>query len=271
MALVVSVSPRDRVFLYGDGLFETIVVVDGRPLWLDLHLQRLRDGALRLRIPFSKPGLLKFLDEQLEEAGASSYVLRLTLSRGESARGYTPPVNPVPSYIASISPLPHSPRESAPPLTLARSDVELAEQPTLAGLKHCNRLEQVLGALDAREKRTDDVLMGTANGLVQCTTRHNVFVVHNGAVLTPCCDRSGVKGTRRQLLMQQLADELEIAVTEDAIHFDDLDRVDGMFVTNAIDGIRSVASFNGQAFEQLVLVDALQRAYFRAMDACLER
>lgn len=265
-----SVSPRDRVFLYGDGLFETIVVADGRPLWLDLHLQRLRDGALRLRIPFSKSELLAFLDEQLKNAGASSYVLRLTLSRGQSERGYAPPANPVPSYFASISPLPRQPRELAPAMTLARSDVELAEQPSLAGVKHCNRLEQVLGALDAREKRADDVLMGTAKGLVQCTTRHNVFVVCNGEVLTPCCDRSGVKGTRRELLMQRLAGELEIAVREDAIHFDDLDSVDGMFVTNAIDGIRSVASFNRQTFEPLALVGSLQQAYLRAMDECLE-
>lgn len=260
-----ALSLRDRVFLYGDGLFETIVVTQGHPVWLDLHLERLSLGAERLRIVFDQQQLRNFVDQQIASISAPHSVLRLTLSRGVSERGYLPPREMSANFFASCNELPQSPAHIAPPMTLATSTVALAEQPALAGIKHCNRLEQVLGALDARDQGVDEVLMATEDGLIQCTSRHNVFVVCGDRILTPPCERSGILGTRRRVLLEILAPAMGVTVSVQPIHKDELNEIDGVFVTNAIDGIRAVSHLNDRALQTPDIVVSLQGAYLNAM------
>ena len=154
-----SLDPRDRGLQYGDGLFETIAVFKGQPQCLADHLARLRHSAARLKFPeIELPGL----EAEIYQAAGSleKAVLKLILTRGASARGYRPPEWPEPTRIIMSSSWPDWPADYYLDGVRARvCEQRLAIQPALAGMKHLNRLEQVL----ARAEWTDP---GIAEGLM---------------------------------------------------------------------------------------------------------
>jgi 4-amino-4-deoxychorismate lyase len=150
-----SVSVRERALQYGDGLFETLSCIDGRPRWLSLHLARLSEGCERLRLPFQAYGTLAAEIRALA-AGQDRCVVKVIVSRGASSqRGYGVRAALAPTRIVSRHPWPAA-RSGA--LALGTSEVCLGENPALAGLKHLNRLEQVMAQI-RRPVDLDEVLM----------------------------------------------------------------------------------------------------------------
>ena len=128
---------------YGDGLFETIAVRAGRPSLLTQHLDRLALGCQRLAIEADLPLIRDEIIAYASQLGEG--VAKLILTRGDSLRGYAPAAGAAPRRILQGSPLPAYPRENAEHgIRLFDCQTRLAEQPLLAGLKHLNRLEQVL-------------------------------------------------------------------------------------------------------------------------------
>src|SRR5690606_29969257 len=150
-----AVAPDDRGLAYGDGVFETMRVHRGEVPWWDAHWRRLALGASRLQIALpparqarevaralfddAGDGVLKLLLSR--GAGGRDGGRRPPLSRGAGGRGYARPAKSVPTWILSRHPLPRPARGG---VSLHWCDVRLAVQPALAGIKHCNRLEQVL-------------------------------------------------------------------------------------------------------------------------------
>jgi len=129
-------------------------------------------------------------------------------------------------------------------------EIRLSDQPVLAGLKHCNRLEQVLARREWDEARIAEGLLLDARGALVCGTMTNVFVVRHGTLLTPRVDRCGVAGTIRETILSA-APAAGIAATEDALRPADLETADEAFVTNAILGVCPVTSLCGRSEGEL--------------------
>lgn len=256
-----SLPLPDRGLLYGDGLFETLLVADQRPLLLDLHLQRLADGLARLGFP----DCLSLAGEQLQmacrAAGPGFQVLRLTITRGAGLRGYAPPEASTARIIIQSQALDRDPRQPLPPARLAFLQTRWGMQPQLAGIKHLNRLEQVLAAGEARDSQCDDGVMLGQGGEVVSTTSGNLFAIAGGRLLTPTLDQAGIAGTRRRLVLEELAPACGLQGEVGTLNRDDLLTADELFLCNAVNGLRAVASLEARQWPAQPITARLQRAY----------
>lgn len=254
------IPPDDRGFLYGDGLFETLVVREGKPLWLPLHLDRLRLGLERLCINQSLDTIRDMLRGAAADC-ADACVLRLTVSRGSGERGYAPSQPPRPRVRLLASPLTRDPLSPLPAVQLGRCSFQLALQPRLAGVKHLNRLEQVLAAQEAQELGMDDVLMETADGGLYGTSRSNLFLQTGRQLRTPPCVQAGIAGTRRRLILERLAADAGLEARIERVTVDDLASADGAFLCNSVMGLRGIARIDGVEQAPAPSLPALQQAY----------
>lgn len=205
-----SVPVTDRGLLYGDGLFETVLLRHGHLAYPELHLQRLMLGCERLDIALAREDLAHQLDvflELLAEQSVRDTVVKIIVTRGDGGRGYMPPLRSVPRIILQSHPLP--------------SDIEtnylngidctvctylLPHNPQLAGLKHLNRLDQIMGSQELYKAAIvnpdiREALMSDHDGHLIEGTRSNVFVVINGRLCTPDLQGCGVDGVIRQALI----------------------------------------------------------------------
>ncbi|MFP4263430.1 MAG: aminodeoxychorismate lyase [Halomonas sp.] len=191
----------DRGAAYGDGLFETLLVRDGRPLLWDEHLARLARGCHALGIPMPPE---HDLAASLAEAGPGLEVLKLTLTRGSGGRGYRPPAAPIPRLrwqLAAFAPDAGRWRDGVR-VRLCR--LRLGLQPALAGLKHLNRLENVLARGEWQDDAIAEGVLEDAEGRLVEATAMNLFWRRNGRLETPRLSRCGVAGTLREALMGRL-------------------------------------------------------------------
>jgi len=225
----------DRGLQYGDGLFETLAVRGGEPCLWHAHFDRLSRGAGRLGIPCPPRELL--LQECRQLAGESTGVLKIILTRGSGGRGYGPPETPQPSRILTLHPWPDYPTdwgEQGVEVIFCRTP--LGENPVLAGLKHLNRLEQVLARSEWWDREIAEGLMQDGKGRIIGGTRSNLFLARAGRLLTPRLDTCGIAGTVRDLVLR-IGDNLGIEVLERDIMRADLAAADGLFLTNALIGV----------------------------------
>jgi 4-amino-4-deoxychorismate lyase len=169
--------PADaRGIAYGDGVFETMRVHRGTVAWWGAHWQRLSRGAkcLQLALPtFEQARAEAFA---LFEDGGDG-VLKLLLTRGGGGRGYSVSKGADPLWMLSRSPLP--PESSKQGMALHICRTRLALQPALAGIKHCNRLEQILARAECDEAGADEGLMLDMEGNVISATAANLFVLQD--------------------------------------------------------------------------------------------
>lgn len=237
---------HDRGLAYGDGLFETMRVVDGRPRLFDRHLQRLQDGCHRLRLPLDMPALreeiLAFCN--LLEDG----VAKLILSRGDGLRGYAIPEPCQPRRLLLGSAAPAYPDSHASQgVRLFACRTRLAEQPLLAGLKHLNRLEQVLARSEWQDPAFAEGLMRDTTGRVVEGVFSNLFMVRDGVLLTPSLERCGVAGVMRAELLER-ARGAGLAVEVRDIELAELLGADEVLLCNSLYGIWPVREFDGHAW-----------------------
>lgn len=240
---VEALAPGNRGLAYGDGLFETMRAHRGALPWWDAHWARLAQGGARLGIALPDEALvraqaLELLAGVAEAAGGPDGVLKLLVVRGGTARGYAPAVDASPAWQLSRHPLPEAPPPAG--LRLHWCDTRLAVQPALAGLKHCNRLEQVLARAEAGAAGCDEGLVRDTDGHVVSATSANLFVLRGARWSTPAVDRCGVAGTCRARLLAMLgADEVRLSVA-------DVEGADAIVLCNAVRGILPVASLGSR-------------------------
>ena len=240
-----AVSVLDRGLHYGDGLFETIACESGRPRLLERHLQRLAAGSERLGLVFGEAAELAREVRELA-AGTASAVVKLLLTRGVSvARGYAPSGAEHTLRIALRYAWPGvDPEQAGQGVRVRRATLRLGENPALAGIKHCNRLEQVLARRECSDPDIAEALLFSGSGALVSGTMSNVFLVRGSQVLTPCIDRCGVAGVMRGLVLE-IAGEAGISAEERRLEAADLAAAEELFLTNALTGIRPVRELDG--------------------------
>jgi len=238
-----EIAATDRGLHYGDGLFETMAVVDSRPRLWTAHMARLQRGCEVLRLP--TPDLQLLQDEAYAlSAGSERAVLKVMITRGSGGRGYRPPQEAVPQRLLFRYPWPDYP-EPSQGLRLRICQTPLACNPALAGIKHLNRLEQVLARAEWDDPTIHEGLMCDLDGMVKEGTMSNLFWVQDGRLYTPDLSRCGVAGVMRGQVMA-LARDLGISVMLDEVHPDELAQMDEVFLTNSLIGIWPVAHLAGR-------------------------
>jgi 4-amino-4-deoxychorismate lyase len=242
-----GISVLDRGLQFGDGLFETIACLKGRPRFLPLHLERLEFGCGRLQIPL--PDLEQTQAEILEMAGAAERaVIKVLVTAGEALRrGYGRSGDEIATRITIRY---RWPDESAAQLhdgVMVRTlTLRLGENPRLAGLKHCNRLEQVLARAElAQDASHFEGLLFSSSGNLVSGTMSNVFLVRDSCLLTPRIDQCGVAGVMRRVVLRE-ARQAGIPARECELRQQDLQGAEEVFLTNALMGIRPVRGLDAR-------------------------
>ena len=234
-------SLKDRGLAYGDGLFETLAVKAGQPLLLDLHMQRLAQGCSRLAIVADNTVIRSEVLAYAQAMGEG--VLKLIVTRGDSLRGYSASPEALPRRILQASPPAAYPEANAQEgIQLFDCATRLAEQPLLAGLKHLNRLEQVLARAEWQDPTYAEGLMRDTSGRVIEGVFSNLFLVRDGSLYTADLQRCGVAGVMRAALLIE-AERQSIACHVTDISFEQLRQADELFLCNSVYGIWPVRAF----------------------------
>jgi 4-amino-4-deoxychorismate lyase len=250
-----SVQADDRGFQYGDGLFETALVTRGGVRFLDDHLRRLFSGCARLDIVPPDEATLRPEIAQVTN-GAERGVLKIIVTRGAGGRGYRPAADMQSTRVVALHPLNPSPQG---PLRLRWCETRLGRNTRLAGIKHLNRLEQVLAQSEWREGEADEGLMLDTEGELVCATAANVFAVRDGTLITPDLRFCGVRGVMRARVLEAAA-KLRFAVSEEPLWPKDLEAAREVFITNAVRGIRSVGSLDSLEWNETRVATRLAQA-----------
>jgi len=228
-----SLTAADRASQFGDGCFTTARVEEGRIHFLPEHLARLKSACAALFIPFTQWQVLEDEMQQLAARQASG-VLKVIISRGAGGRGYSGAACQHPTRILSLSAYPsHYVRWRDEGITLALSPLRLGRNPLLAGIKHLNRLEQVLIRRYLEQTDADEALVLDSEGWVTECCAANIFWRKGRDVFTPFVDQAGVNGIMRQRCMQQLASSDYRVVEINALP-DALNAADEVVVCNAL-------------------------------------
>jgi 4-amino-4-deoxychorismate lyase len=231
----------DRGLHFGDGVFETIACLDRRPRFLALHLERLARGCQVLGIAAPAPGLLR--EEIGRVAGAAQRsIVKLIVTRGSATRrGYAVSGTEQATRVAIRYPWPvEDPVLGQQGVSVRMAAVRLGENPTLAGIKHCNRLEQILARNEPRAAQAAEALMLSQSGKLVSGTMTNVFLIdgpaHAPRLRTPAIDCCGVAGIMRRVVLRE-ATRAGLPVEECELRPGDLAAASEIFLTNARIGI----------------------------------
>lgn len=241
------ISIHDRGLQFGDGVFETIAVQEGEPLCREAHLARLEEGCRRLSIACPDRNLLEH--EINELCGPlESAVLKIIITRGTGGRGYQAPEKIAPSRILAIHDRPDYPseyyREGIPSYVCSR---RLAHHPDLAGIKHLNRLEQVLLSHEVAAAPCPEGIVLDPGGNVIEGSRSNLFMVKDGELITPDLSRCGVAGVIRESIIRQHRDEgIETDVRD--ITLEEVYEADEVFYCNSVIGVWPVRSIGNKKY-----------------------
>ncbi len=232
------ISIRDRGLLYGDGVFRTFPVQNGKAMNWPLHFQKLERDCSALGIDC--PGF-DVLTSELHSLSAvhTDAVFKVIVTRGQSLRGYSPDASALATHVWDVSALPVYPGEwkkNGVKLSLCR--LRLGHQPRLAGIKHLNRLENVLASSEVVD--ADEGLMLDVEGRVIEGVRSNVFLVSKGVLVTPELSRCGVAGVTRDLVLAS-AKELGMPIEVRDVKLDELLAADELFLTNSVFGLLSAS------------------------------
>lgn len=236
----------DRSFQYGDGVFTTIKVTQGKLQHWSLHWQRLALSCQRLSIHI--PAEDTVLQHALAAMSADEQVLKIVVSRGHGGRGYSAKGIEAADIYVTTGPLPIFPTVQSG-IKLGVAKLQLGIQPLLAGIKHCSRLETVLLKLEAEQSEFDDLLATDTAGFITECSAANIFFQTDGNWHTPELSRAGVAGVMREWILSQ------IDVIEGNYSLADVRKADAIFISNALMGIVPVLSFE---LKKLDLAPVLQ-------------
>jgi 4-amino-4-deoxychorismate lyase len=238
------VNTTNRGLNYADGIFETLVVKNGRPRRWQSHMDRLGLGCERLGLTVPAQAIL-LREVQTVSAGLANAVVKIVLTRDGQGRGYMPRENTDCVRIVSAHAFPDGVLELAREGVRARiCKIRLALQPALGGIKHLNRLEQVLASAEMREAGSVEGILLDAENHVISTIAANIFLVMEDRLLTPRLDRCGVRGIMRQHILAGHVARCE----QRRIMVDMLQEADEIFMCNSVRGIVPITAIDDQEY-----------------------
>jgi aminodeoxychorismate lyase len=255
------VSVFDRSFQYGDGLFETVRIANGKPFRWNDHLQRFTRGAalLGIRLDWNEPQLTEALSELVRINRVAEAVLRLALSRGVGSRGYSPQGAVNPTLVMSLHPAavqgdtPCQWRLHTPCWRLHSKDPLLRQ-------KTCTRLLHVLARRDAEANGADEALLLNECGEVCESASGNLFWFERNQLFTPPVDAGLLPGVTRSLVIG-LARQTPFEVVERLAPAEALAQADGVFLTLSSLGLVEVISLDARPLPQSAHTRTLHAAY----------
>lgn len=249
-----TIAIMDRGFQYGDGLFETIEVRQNTPIFLEKHLQRLNHDSQRLLLPKLDLDLLR-VEIKTVCQNAGNAVLKIILTRGSGGRGYRQPDVIQPTRILSLHPFPDYPTNFYIDGIVARfCKIRLGLNPSLAGMKHLNRLEQVLARAEWSDAAIQEGLMLDINQHIIEGTMTNFFYAQEGVLYTASLEKCGISGILRGWICEQMP------VIEHDFFMEDLLFADEIFVCNSVIGIWGVRELSGWHYPKNEITQKLQLA-----------
>ncbi|QDP01137.1 aminodeoxychorismate lyase [Thalassotalea sp. PS06] len=233
-----EISIQDRGLAFGDGVFTTAQIIDGKVQWLEQHIERLQLSCGRLYIESPDFDKLKTHLEQVCVPFKHA-VLKVIITTGNSGRGYARSPSVKPNVIVIVSDYPgHYPKWREEGITLGVAETQLGLNPQLSGIKHLNRLEQVLVRRELEQSGYEDLVVCDINGYVVETSSCNLFWQLDGIWHTADLSESGVQGLASQRLLNQLGNVKIVRHT-----IEQLQQADSMFICNALLRIAPVSQF----------------------------
>ena len=250
-----AVPISDRGLAYGDGVFETIRVNE-TPVLFSQHMSRLIRGLDLLGIPFDRTVLEDEISRYLQHRRQG--ILKIIVTRGVGGRGYAPLPNPEPNRILSWHALPeYPPTYFSEGVSVYACKTVLAQNPSLAGIKHLNRLEQVLARNEWGQQDYQEGIVCDLQGNAIEAVFSNLWVVKEGVLMTPRLGMSGVAGVMREWLLQELPKH-GVKVKEVTIPSNELLSMDEVFLSNSVFGIWPVKQYNSVSWSPGVITTLCQ-------------
>ena len=239
-----AISPNDRGFLYGDGIYETIRIHHGKPFLWEWHMTRLIAGAetIKLKIPLTPLEILEKTKELIYLNGSKNCIARLTVTRGSSERGYDFTGDEISTSLICLYEMPATGKKS---VSLSITNTRVAASDILTKIKSNNKLSSI---------------MINSEGNITETSSANIFCIKDGVVRTPPINDGVLPGVTRRLTLG-LASSLGLVVKEESITPMNLKQANAIFVTSAATGIRNVEQIEEIKFSKNKLVNQLQKAY----------
>ena len=251
-----QISISNRNFQYGDGLFETCIVRDNQILFWEKHFLRLDTGCRKLKIKKLEESIwLQDIKKALSLASKKNCVLKLVLSRGNTERGYSYPEDILPVRVVIVSELKNTQGRESYSLEYAQSGFH--SNPNLAGIKHCNRIEQILARSSLK---ADEAIMLDESQNIISVTQGNIYFIFGKSLVTPKLDRCGVIGSRRSLILD-LAESLKLNSEQANISINEAKKADEVFISNSIIGIQSVSSIEDYKFPKSAITEQINKAF----------
>lgn len=252
-----SIDILDRGLHYGDGVFETIAVIDNRPLCWDAHIARLISGCAKLKINFNDTGILESEMLSICER-VSCAVLKIIITSGSGGRGYQR-YRTSPNRLLALYPWPDYPEDyTTHGAKVHLCSTRLGHHPSLSGIKHLNRLEQVLARNEWHDTEIMEGLMLDLDGNVIEGTMSNLFVVHsNKKLLTSDISLCGIDGIVRQYILDHCTDfgyQSEIL----NLSLKDIYSADEIFFCNSIMGILPVSGLAEHIFSSQLIAHKIK-------------
>lgn len=230
------IAVTDRGLTYGDGVFRTLVMHGGQLQQWQRHYDKLSQDCAALGIVCPDEAILRSDLAQLSRSGSDT-AIKIIVTRGPGPRGYAPPSPALPTRIVSASALPQYPQDFVVRgVRLRLCTLRLGNQPALAGVKHLNRLENVLARQEWDDADIAEGLLCDTDGKVICGTMSNLFIHERGALYTPGLTRCGVAGVTRDRIIAA-ASRHGLACQVEVIAYERLLQADEVWLTNSLIGI----------------------------------
>jgi 4-amino-4-deoxychorismate lyase len=238
--LSTHISCADRGLHYGDGIFETLAVFRGVPRFWQFHMDRLAIGCEKLGLELTPQNVL-LREVQTVSAGRKACVVKIIVTRGTGGRGYDPANASGSCRVVSAYSMPEDIEHQALHGINARiANLRLALQPALGGIKHLNRLEQVIARSEWTDPTVQEAILLDPEDHVISGVSGNIFLISGERMLTPRMDRCGVRGVMRAAVLQAFKPRCE----QRRISLDMLPEADEVFLCNAVRGIVPVKNID---------------------------
>ncbi len=234
-----SIDARDRGLAYGDGVFRTLRTQAGQPLWWSDHYAALAADCAALKLACPDQAVLHAEACAVAEAGTG--VVKIVITRGVGMRGYASSGGMPITRLVLSAPLPAHARDDAPQAITARwCSLRLARQPRLAGVKHLNRLENVLARAEWDDPDIVEGLLCDIDGMVVGGVMSNLFWARDGVLFTPDLGQCGVAGVARARLLRAAA-RRGIPTRIERLPPAAILAADELMICNSLIGVRRVA------------------------------